>query len=127
MKIYELNLRSIEYQEEDKDYFMNGHSYAQRMQFFDDNEELISICKNFLKYNCEKKIYVKYKNEYYFLKKEKATNVCKNCDFAKTCQNVSACLTDMLFGRTIDINLRKIQLYEIVFSNENTEKEMIFG
>lgn len=122
MKIYELNLDSIEY-EEDEDYSMGESlSFAQRKQFFDDNEELILICKNFLKNNY-KKIYVKYKNEYYFLKKETdIEDICKNCDFfAKHCKNISTCVTDMLFGKYVDINLEKIPLYEIVFSNENTE------
>ena len=46
MKIYELNLDSIEYEDED-DFIKENLSYAQRKQFFDDNEELILICKNF--------------------------------------------------------------------------------
>lgn len=123
MKIYELNLNSIEHEEDEDDFIEEYLSYAQRRQFFDDNEELILICKNFFKNNNKEKIYIKYKNEYYFLKKETdIEDICKNCDFfAKHCKNISTCLTDMLFGEHVDINLEKIPLYEIVFSNENTE------
>lgn len=127
MKIYELNLKSVEC-EDDKAYYEEGEqSYAQKMQFITDNMELILVCKNFLKNNYEKKIYIKYKNEYYFLNKEMHTDVCKNCNFVEHCRNISACLTDMLFGTYVDINLRRIPLYEIAFSSENTENEMIFG
>lgn len=124
MKIYELNLNSIEHEEDEDDFIEEYLSYAQRRQFFDDNEELILMCKKFFKNNNNKeKIYIKYKNEYYFLKKETdIEDICKNCDFfAKHCKNISTCLTNMLFGEHVDINLEKIPLYEIVFSNENTE------
>lgn len=120
MKIYELNLDSIEYEDED-DFIKENLSYAQRKQFFDDNEELILICKKFLKNNNKGKIYVKYKNKYYFLKKETNADVCVKCDFIENCKNVTTCLVDMLFRKCVDINLKGIQLYEVVFSNENTE------
>lgn len=121
MKIYDLNIDCIE-KEKNK-----NNLYNLERRFIMDNNDLCKECQKYLKDNEKEDIFIKYKNKFYRFKHSSievsdSMEYCMDCDLEKECRNnLWICICEALIRNDIDVILKEVEEYEIVFGENKNE------
>lgn len=119
MKIYDLNIDCIE-KEKNK-----NNLYNLERRFIMDNNDLCKECQKYLKDNEKEDVFIKYKNKFYRFKHSSieapdSTEYCMDCDLEKECcNNLWICVCEALIKNDIDVVLKEVDEFEIVFGDNN--------
>lgn len=121
MKIYDLNIDCIE-KEKNK-----NNLYNLERRFIIDNNDLYKECQRYLKNNEKEDVFIKYKNKFYRFKHSSAnvsdsTEYCIDCDLEEECcNNLWICICEALIKNDIDVVLKEVDEFEIVFGEDKNE------